>query len=238
MKKLLTALLAGALLLPAVLSAANFEGAIRIKMTSGKDAMEMDYLLKNNRARTTMQLSKKDSMTTITDYDKMEMLMLMPEQKMYMVISMKSVMDNANTNAAQDPKFKFEKTGVKEKILGYNCEKYLMTSSDTNMEMWMTEELGTYMGMANAMSGGRGGRGQAPQAQAWEKAIAGKSLFPMRMIGHDPKDKENFRWEAISVDKKSVSDSEFVPPADFQKFQMPGMGDMMKGMMRGMIPGR
>jgi hypothetical protein len=237
MKKLLTSLLAGVLLLPAVLSGATFEGAVRIKMTSGKDTVETDYLLKNNRARATMHMGKQTVMTTITDYDKMETLMLMPEQKMYMVVSMKSVIDNANANAAQDPKFKFEKTGVKEKILGYTCEKYLMTSSDTNMEMWMTEELGTYMGMANAMNG-RGGRGQAPQTQGWEKAIAGKNLFPMRMIGLDLKGKENFRWETVSVDKKSVPDSEFTPPADFQKFQMPAMGDMMKGMMKGMIPGR
>ena len=177
-------------------------------------------------------------MATIMDYEKMEMVMLMPTEKMYMVTSMKSAVENANSNAVQDPKFKFEKTGVTEKILGYTCEKYLMTSSDTNMEMWMTEELGTFMGMGNAMSGGRGARGQPPQAQAWEKAIAGKNLFPMRMVGLDPKGKENFRWETVSVDKKSVPDSEFMPPAGFQKFEMPAMGDMMKGMMKGMIPGR
>jgi hypothetical protein len=239
MKKFLTALFAGAILLPAVLSAASFEGSLRMKMTSGKEKpVEMDYLIKNNKARITPQLGqKKDEISMIYDYDKMEMITLMPSEKMYMTMSLKSAVEAASNNKSGE-KFELRKTGEKEKILGYNCEKYLMTSADTNMEMWLTDELGAYMGMSSAMSGGRGRGGQTPQAQAWEKALEGKNLFPMHMVGLDTKGKENFRMEVSAIEKKSVADAELAPPAGFQKFEMPSAGDMMKGMLKGMIPGR
>jgi hypothetical protein len=40
--------------------------------------------------------------------------------------------------------------------------------------------------------------------------------------------------ETTNVDRSKQDDALFVPPADYEKFSMPGMGDMMKGM----IPGR
>lgn len=233
MKHLTRFLLIGALLIPGALSAAStFEGALRMQMTSGKEKpFEIDYLLKDGKARIVPQMGQKGSMAMIMDTAKMEMTVLMPEQKMYMVSSIKSATEEAAKQAGTADIVP-EKTGRKEKILGYTCEEYLMKSKDgTTSAVWVTEEIGAFAGLGGGGMGG--GRGRGATAQAWENAFAGKNQFPMRVVGLDKKGVENFRMEVTKIEKKSVADSEFVPPAGYQKFEMPPMGDMMKGMMKG-----
>ena len=82
------------------------------------------------------------------------------------------------------------------------------------------------LNQGNPMAGGR--RGAASGAQGWERALAGKELFPLRVIGHDKGGKENFRMEATAINKQTLPDALFTPPADYQKLDM---GGMMKGMM-------
>jgi hypothetical protein len=98
------------------------------------------------------------------------------------------------------------------------------------------------------------GRGRAPTATpAWERALEGKDLFPLRVVGYEkgkPRSEkgksaekskgknasgnESFRMEVTAIDKAPLPDTLFNPPAGYQKFDM---GGMMKGMMKGMIPG-
>jgi hypothetical protein len=136
---------------------------------------------------------------------------------------------------------KLEKTGQTEKILGYTADKYIVTQDDQKTEMWLAEGLGTFMNpnSSNPM-GGMGRRGGAAPAnmQAWEKALAGKSLFPLRVVGLDKANKETFRMEVTSIDKSALSDSLFAPPAGYEKFDMGAMmqGGGMPGMPGGLRP--
>ncbi len=81
-------------------------------------------------------------------------------------------------------------------------------------------------------SGPMGGRrgGGTPAGQAWERALAGKSLFPLRVVSTDKASKETFRMEATNVEKTALPDSLFSVPAGYEKLDM---GGMMKGTMPG-----
>ncbi|MEO7412143.1 MAG: DUF4412 domain-containing protein [Opitutaceae bacterium] len=238
MKKFLTSLLAGALLFPAALSAANFEGKITTKMTmaGSKDPIPMTQSVKDGFARTDMAMGKGATTSMIMDQAKQQIVILLPDQKMYMVQPMPKP-DEAANGKAED--FTFEKTSETEKILGYNCTKYLVKNKDGSSEIWATEQLGTYLGLGAAGGGGAMGnaRGKSAASYAWEKALIGKNFFPLRTVVFGKDGKESVRMEAVSVEKQSLPASLFVPPADYQKFEMPAMGDMMKGMMKGMTPG-
>ena len=97
----------------------------------------------------------------------------------------------------------------------------------------LAEGLGAFMAPSggNPMGGGRSGGGGG---QAWERALAGKELFPLRVVSLDKGGKQTFRMEATAIDRKSLPDSLFAPPAGYQKFDM---GGMMKGMMPPGLPG-
>ena len=173
---------------------------------------------------------------------KQEMTILMLDQKMYMTQAMPKAQATAGmTSGATGPTV--EVTTIREKILGYDCVKYVSTAKDGTSEIWVTDQLGAFLGLGSPPSGGgrRGPGGGAPQAQGWEDALAGKSVFPLRVItllGG----KETFRMEATAVEKVAIPAAMFYPPADYQNLSamLRGMGmpDGIPGMPGGMkIPG-
>ena len=225
--KLITRLfLASALLAPVALLGAAFEGKITMKMTPGRgEPQEMSYNIKGDKMRIEIATKKGGMGGMIMDGEKKEMIMMMDDQKMYMTMAIPDVAAEAAGKKGED--VKFEKTNETEKILGYTATKYIATQKDgTKTEMWLAEGLGKFMSASpgNPMTGRRA----APPE--WERALAGKELFPLRVVGKDKGEKQTFQMDVIAIDKKSLPDSMFTPPASYQKFDMGGM-------MKGMIPG-
>lgn len=234
MKSFLRLLLASSLLAPAALLAASFEGKISYKMTEprGKPT-EMHQSIKGDKIRMEVP-GKGEGGSMIMDAKKKEMIMLMDSEKMYMTMP---IPDVAETASQRGEEAKLEKTNVTERILGYTATKYLVTEKNSKSEMWLAEGLGTFMGMGNNSGGGGGGGGlfggrkkASSGAKGWEQALAGKELFPLRVVELDKAGKEVFRMEVTAIKKESLPDTLFNPPADYTKFDMGGM-------MKGLIPG-
>lgn len=228
MKTRLASLLLGLLLAPATLAAAEtFEGRVTFRMTApGGKAQDMRFALKGARAR--IEIANVQGMgAMIIDSAKREQLVLMDQQRMYLTMAMPDVAAAANETKSDE--VKLTKTGETEKILGHTAEKYLATHKNTTTELWLAEGLGNFtpFGGGNPMAGGRGG---PATPQAWERALAGKGLFPLRVITRDAHQKESFRLEATSVEKQALPDDLFAPPADYRKLDMGGM--MPPGMGR------
>jgi hypothetical protein len=229
MKKLINFICAGTLLLASqLLAAGSFEGKVNFALTSGKDKpMAMNYSIKGDKLRIDMP-DQKDMGGMIMDMAKKEMIMIMKKDRMYMVMPMPEAAVEQAKKQSEDAKF--EKTSETEKILGYTATKYLVTDKKgTTTDLWLAEGLGNFMAMGdNPMGGGRNGG-----EKAWQKLLAGKDLFPLRVVGKDKGGKESFRMEVTAIEKKSLPDSDFAAPAGFEKFDMGGMGGMMKGLVPG-----
>jgi hypothetical protein len=235
MKKLSVFVLACALLSPAAVLAADFEGKVHFKISSGgKGApQELDYGIKNGLVRIDIQTKEAGTPGVILNGAKQEVTILMPEQQMYMVQSIAGKNSAGAAGPAGDD-VKLEKAGVTEKILGYDCEKYTAKTKEGTSEMWVTDQLGSFMGFGPGAGGppmgGRRGSPSSGAAQAWESALAGKNFFPLRVVTLSAKGQETTRMEATAIEKKSLPDSDFTPPAGWQKLDM---GAMMRGMMPG-----
>lgn len=210
---------------PAVLSAAAFEGKVRMKMTDPKgSSRDVDYHIKEGFVRTDMDVGKGEKMSVITDLKKEEMIILMPGQNMYMTRPLSDVAAIAErTGKTNDATF--EKTGETETILGYSCVKYISKSKDLTSEIWATEKLGKFMGFGGG--GGPLGKRNAASSPAWEKALMGKDFFPLRVVSLNSKGKEQFRLEAVAVEKGDQAAELFAPPPGAKKFDM---GGLMQGM--------
>ena len=224
-----------ALLLPCALAAETFEGTVSMtisapSMKNGPQAINLS--LKDGNMRTDVDTGR-GSMSAIFDMKNQQMIILMPQQRMYMVRPMAqpstgmpaSGQPPATTGA---PQATLQDTGVKETILGYECTKFVSTSDKGTAEIWVTDQLGTFMGLFHG--GGLGGRPEAPQA--WESALKGRNFFPMRVVSTNSKG--SFRLEVTAVNKASLPDSLFSPPDGWQKFDL---GSMMGGAMPGGFPG-
>jgi len=223
----------GSLLIASVCSAADaFEGKVSLAMSAGKEkAQVLDYSIKQDFMRMDFNTEGK-TFSTIIDVKKLEMMMLMSEEKMYMVMPMKQTMEKAMKEAdAKTPDL--EKTGRTETILGYKCDEYISKDAKSTTEIWVAEGLGAFMGLGNN-NGGGGGMGamfggKKKSASGWEEKFKGKPGFPLRVISRDTKNKETFRMEATKVAPGKLPDSLFQPPAGYERFQMPSFGGMLKG---------
>ena len=196
--------------------------------------MAMTYFVKGSHLRIESQIppDKKHkeggTFAMIINMESRETIMLMDEQKMYMVHKIpEATAEKAESKAAE---MDFKPTGRKEKIAGIEAEEYAGISNKKRTEIWVTKELGKYM-MSNQGKGGPMG-GKKAVASAWQKFAEQGNFFPLRTIQRAKEGApEDFRMEATKVEKRSLADSLFAPPADYQKLEMPSMGDMMKGMI-------
>lgn len=231
MKKLLSLCLATVLAAPALL-AADFEGKVTMKITGPKETPpSMLFTIKGTAMRIDMTApSQAGRVAMINDSAKSEMTILMLDQQMFMKQPIVKGAGSAAGAAGAAAEATVEKTSTTEKILGYECTKYIAKSKNTVTELWVTDQLGAFMGLGggNPVGGGRG-RGKAPESQAWEKALAGMEVFPLRVVTTDGS-KESFRMEVTAIDKSAVPASAFAVPDGFQD-----LSAMMRGM--GMPPG-
>ncbi len=229
--KLLSRLLAVGALLTAVqtFAADAFEGKVSLTMTADKGkAMTLDYSIKGQKLRTDMNADGHE-MASIMDMGKMEMLMIMAEQHMYMVMPMKKPVEQAMEKSGGGSA-DIEVTGKTETILGYKCNQILVKDKGTVTEMWVAEGLGAFMGLGGGGGGGGmfggGRRGGGTNGAKWEEALKGKGGFPLRVISRDAAGKQTFKMEATKIEPGSLPDALFVPPAGYQKFDMPSFGGM------------
>lgn len=235
MKTLITLLLAAVLAVPAVFAAAAFEGQVTMKLTGPRETPpEMLYSIKGSATRIDLTApGEAGRVAMLMDSTKPEMTILMLDQKMFMTQPIPPATAAGHAATAHTPEATVEKTSVTAKILGYDCVKYISKSKKTTTEIWVTDQLGGFAGLGagNPMGGGMG-RGRAAAnatGQAWEKALAGLDVFPLRVVSLEG-GKESFRMEATAIDKKALPASTFVAPEGFQD-----LSAMMRGM--GLPPG-
>jgi hypothetical protein len=123
-----------ALALPCALLADTFEGKIGISMTSpsAQGPQTLNVSVKEGLARFDIE-SARGSMAMIRDTKNKQMIILMPQQRMYMVHpleqpgQMPQTGQMAQQGAPAASQSTLKETGVKETILGYVCTKYIVT---------------------------------------------------------------------------------------------------------------
>lgn len=225
MNFLLRLIAVGSLLTAAASFAADtFQGKVSLAITAAKGkAQVLNYSIKGNKLRMDVE-AEGHVMASIMDIEKLEMLVLMPEQKMYMVMPIKQPIEKAMQKQGEMTA-DIEVTGKTETILGYTCSQILVKDKGTVTEIWAAEGLGAFMGLGNNGGGGPFGGKSAAKAK-WEEALKGKGGFPLRVLSRDAKGKESFKMEATNIEPGSLPDTLFVPPAGYQKFQMPDLGDL------------
>jgi hypothetical protein len=229
MKTLIRSLLplfALSVLLSAPVSAKNFEGKIVMETHRGKKVTTTTYLLKSGWLRTEVPNDKKkdgDPFVTIMRPADKQIIMLMPEQKQYMVHEFNVEKAAAKVEAVTGTKVgAIEKTGRTDKICGYEVEEYVTKVGNDTIENWVVEGFGFF---ATSASRGPGG----PKPSEWEIALREKGAFSLRTITRDAKGIEKTRTEAISVEKQKLEDELFQAPAGWTQFKVPSLGDMFGG---------
>lgn len=185
----------------------DFEGKITFKVSDGDASHTMDYYTKGSKIR----FDTNESGQMIWDMSARQFIVIMPQQKMYMVMSIPESKMKNNISEETNRDAKFIKTGETKKILGYTAEKFIYKDDENQGETWMTKELGAFKLFDNPMQNDKN------MAQ-WQKDFNLAGYFPMEVTENGKK-----VFEMTGVDKKSLDDSMFEAPADYKKMDMPMM---------------
>lgn len=210
-----------------VLPAAAFEGTIRFDLKAERESQPLIYSLKGDRARFEIpQAGGPGGASAIVNLSKQEMYMMVPEQRMYLVMSLQQTPGVSSPEPSKATELTFEDTGETAEILGRECRKYLITDRKSTTEVWGAKGMGTFMaqfGGGNPMQGG--------SIPDWQQELGAQGFFPLRVIGRDSRGQETFRMEATQIEERPLSDDLFAVPEDYQQLDMT---DLLRGLAPGM----
>jgi hypothetical protein len=197
--------------LPSLLRAQSFEGVVEYTVTTEEGTMPMTYMMKGDNVRVEMEQQPGRKAAILMDAKENKSIMLMDQMKMYMDLPAPPQADSTM------PKPEITKTGKTQKILGYNCQQFLVKEGDRQSDVWVTKQLGRFQMLR---MGGRGGKGNS---EAWQKMIGSEGGFPLLAITKEG-DSQVSKMEATKVDKKSLDASLFKIPEGYKKFDASMMG--------------
>ncbi len=201
-------ILAAVLVLPEKsFSQDKFEGKVTFNVYDGGESHTMQYFVKGNKLRFDANEQGQQGQI-IMDPAAKQFMIVMPQQKMYMVMPIPDMKDKNNSSDNAE-KADFVKTGETKDILGYSAEKWTYKNGDDKGEAWMTKEIGGFQMFDNPM--------QQNQPQ-WQKDLQAEGYFPLLVYENGDK-----VFEVTNIDKKSLDATMFEPPAGFQKMDMPNM---------------
>ena len=192
---------------PAVARAQTFEGIVTMKVHGGDSAREpreMQYALRQGVARVEMPGHGDARGVVIIDRSAKTTTMLMPAQRKYMVIPIPGGV--GEHRAGDHPRAQIVRTGRKETIAGYECEHWLVKGVEHEIDACVASGLGTF-----TMSAGR------EREDAWTGALRDQQGFPLKVTRAGG----TAVMEVTKIEKKALDASLFVPPADYQKIEMP-----------------
>jgi hypothetical protein len=190
-----------------------FEGKVDYKISDGSESTILSYFVKDGKMK--IDVSAEQNASMIYNSKNKTMLVIMPEQKMYMEMPIDLHKDMDGEEGSKESKEidgEFTQTGEKKDILGYTCEKWVYSDNTNQIEAWLTQELGSFMFFTNPMEG------EVPE---WQTRLEKGGYFPMDVIVKESAGGSDTRMQVIAVEKTSLNDDMFAPPAGYQKLDMP-----------------
>lgn len=209
--------------------AADFEGVIHMKSAFGGGTeartSESDWFIKGDNIRTerrakSVGTSPTDSMGgLIFNADTKKGYMIMPERKMYMELPEPSFEKTAEH--LKDMKYEIVRTGKTDTVAGYQCEIFQTKSKETGKTRGEScaakglANMGAFMGLNRTSAGKLSG-----DFSREVRDLIKEGYFLLRIVTKDEDGSEKMRMEAMSVEKKKLDNSLFIPPPDYTKFDI------------------
>jgi len=212
-------------------AASGFEGVIKYRLTGQDATFDLVYYLKGAKSRwevTSLQSKKPPSPDEermmrgtymIVDADAGTLTTVMPAQKMYMVMNFREMAKSLPKGETSSETFpKIVKTGKRETVAGYPCEHWLFGEGADRVDMCLAKGLG-FFGMTGRVLGrfkatlpsfDRAKLEAQLAAHPELKELVENGAFPLKVEARD------LQMVVTQIERKSLSDDLFRPPAGYQ----------------------
>lgn len=192
-----------------LLAQSSFEGKIKLLVSEEGNKNNIEYMVKGEKIR--LELADTDEVSSmIFDAKAKTMIIIMPEQKMFIEMSLDLTGTDSYFDSESD-KSKIKRTGEKKIIKGYECEKWVVEDDIYITESWLTEKLGGFMFFGNPMEA---------SGSDWKSKLSTPNLFPM-LVNVFKSGKLVNTIEVVDINKQKLDNSLFSAPSGYQKLDIP-----------------
>lgn len=193
-----------------IFAQSSFEGKIKLLVSEEGNKNTIEYMVKDDKIR--LEIADADEVgSMIFDAKTKSMMIMMPEQKMYM--EMVFDLTGADSYFEDDSHSgKITRTGEKKIIKGYECEKWIAEDEGYRTESWLTDKLGGFMFFGNPMEAA---------GSDWKSKLSTPNLFPLLVNVYESGKLIN-TIEVIDINKQKLDNSLFSAPSGYQKLDIPG----------------
>ncbi|MCI0436780.1 MAG: DUF4412 domain-containing protein [Gemmatimonadetes bacterium] len=226
-----------ALLLPTMAAGqAAFEGTIKATMSGGGMEIGVVQHARGSMMRQDMSMGNAGSMSIITDAESKKAIMLVHDQKMWMdMAAINEMMANMpgmgrqNNPPEGEPATlpEIRRTDRVETIAGHECRHYIIVNPSGDIDLCAITGLGFFMpGGGPPAMGPMGGGMRGPSmpslprnSEMWLKEFA-DGFFVLKLEAATPQGA--MTWVVQSIERKTIPEELFRPPADYSEMKMPG----------------
>lgn len=199
------------LLLAFQLFAQNFEGIIKYQADLTGEKMDLTYYIKDDNIKMKIYDYVEGSNSALIFNKKFgKLVFILEDEKMYLELPKNSLTDNEGDELIENSDEMFENTGEKKEILGYKCEKYIVTSNLGTVSIWGTKELGKFPFFSNPLND--------KKPTKWQKEMEEQNFFPLEILDAV----EGSEFKVLNIEIKKLEDSEFEIPEDYKTLGMGG----------------
>jgi hypothetical protein len=188
----------------------TFQGVVGLTTPNGP----IEASVKNGKARFTTQTPMGPA-GIIMDPASSEINIIIDAQKMIMVMKINRSDSTSGTDSTV-----VTPLAKRDTIAGHECRVFRFVSAKSATDICIASGLGN-LGAAGLFGGGSVGMGRGrTSAPAWTAALASQGGFPLRVADTTGA----VQYQVTKIESKTLPDSIFVPPADYQKMNMPSFG--------------
>jgi hypothetical protein len=176
-----------------------FEGEVDYLVTTpGSPESTVSYYIKEGKVR--IEMDGKDGIAYVYDTKLNRIFSINPKEKTYTLTSL--------TPATTLGKFegKVSRSGKTDTLLGRKCEAFVYENQYGKSEMWGDDVL--YETMVKATQ-------SAKTTVDFLTAIKSSGHFTLKTVSYDPMGAPTMTMTASKIEKKSLDDSLFQPPAGY-----------------------
>ena len=105
-------------------------------------------------------------------------------------------------------------TGKKDTVAGYQCDIWEIISDAKKSDICFAEGI-TWVDVSSL--------GISSPELSFAAIATEANHFPLRVVGYNAAGAEDMRMEATKIEKKTLPDTDFVPPADYKVIDMAAM---------------
>lgn len=210
---------------------ATFEGDIAMRVTTDKTKGPQDVKVhvKGDKVRYDLPASASSNnqpVEAVVDMSTKKVLMVMPAQKSYAVLDLNAIPPESKQATAQrlegaSANWTAAPTGTTKQIAGHHCNQWQATNTQSNVKVDACLTPDVRIDYDALLP-------ESMLPPAWAAKMRNGEL-PLSASVYSADGKQTFNSQVTNVTHRTVPDSEFAPPSDYKRVELPmsAFGDLM-----------